>query len=164
MLFVTDGYVAYSIYGLMFLGSFIMLFVIRLSTPFFAKLLESPSYLFLPIIIFLAVIGVYSSTRSVGDVWVCLILGIVAYFMKAVRIPVAPLIVSFILTPILEINLRRGLMKAPNRSFWDFFSSPLFVVFMVMTLFVIVYAVFSEIRRAKAAKRAGVQVDEEEND
>jgi putative tricarboxylic transport membrane protein len=164
MIFASNADAIYSIYALLFLGSFVMLLIVRSSIPFFVKLLDIPAYMLLPVIVFLGIVGVYCSTKSVLDIWVCISFGIAGYFMKQVKIPIGPMVVAFILTPLLEINLRRGLMKAPNRSFLDFFSSPIFTVLMILTVLVVAYSVFDEIRKAKAAKWTGVKVDEEEKD
>jgi putative tricarboxylic transport membrane protein len=164
LMFVNQADLVYSIYALLFLGSFAMLFIIRGALPFFVKLLDIPTNLLMPIIVILASVGIYCATKSVSDVWCALGLGFLAYFMKIINIPIAPLVVAFILTPMIEINLRRGMMVAPNRSFWDFFSSPIFVGFFIATILVTIYCGFSEVRRAKAAKLAGVKVDEKEKD
>jgi putative tricarboxylic transport membrane protein len=164
LMFANQADLVYSIYALMFLGSFVMLFIIRGALPFFVKLLDIPASLLMPIIVLLASVGVYCSTKSTSDVWIALGLCLLSYFMRIVNIPIAPLVVAFILTPMVEINLRRGLLVAPNRSFWDFFSSPIFVGFFITTILVVIYCVFSEIRRGKSAKLAGVKVDEIEMD
>jgi putative tricarboxylic transport membrane protein len=164
LMFVNQADIVYSIYALLFIGSFLMVLIVRGAMSFFVKLLDIPTHLLMPIIVLLASTGTYSSTKMISDIWVALVLGIVGYFMKLVKIPIAPLIVAFILTPMIEANLRRGLMVSPNRSFWDFFSSPIFVVFFVATILVTLYSVFDEARKAKAAKVSGVKVEEEEKD
>ena len=143
-LYATQGGTVYGIYSLLLLGAFAMFIIIRVFLRAFCKVLEAPDYILLPSLIFVAMIGVYGNTRSIADLWLVLILGILGILMRKLNIPIAPFMVSFILTPTIETNLRRGLMAAPNYSFFDFFSSPVFCVIAVLTVIFLGYSLFKE--------------------
>jgi len=75
-------------------------------------------------ILLFSVIGAYALRNSLFDVMLVLIFGILGFLMEKVRIPLAPLILGLILGPMIEENLRIGLVKSDG-SFWPFFSRPI---------------------------------------
>lgn len=143
-LYSTQGGTVYGIYSLLLLASLSMFILIRVFLRWFCKVLEAPEYILLPALIFVAMIGVYGNTKSIVDMCLVLITGVVGILMRKLDIPVAPFMVAFILTPTIETNLRRGLMSAPNYSIMDFFSSTLFTVIAVLTVVFLFYSLFKD--------------------
>ena len=79
-----------------------------------------------PIILAICVVGAYSPRNTMFDVWVALGAGVLGYIMRKNNWPVAPLILGFILGPMLEQSLRQSLsMGGPM----IFFTSPYFSCF-----------------------------------
>jgi putative tricarboxylic transport membrane protein len=71
--------------------------------------------------------------------------------MKKFSFPLAPVVLGFILGPIIEVNLLRGLMRS-HESFIPFLTAPIAAVFLVITFIVIVMTVIGEIKKDKEKK------------
>ena len=153
MLFSQKMDVVYSVYVLMLIAAFFMLVIVLSLLPVFVRLLSVPKYYLYPVILLLCVVGVYANSHMMLDIWLCLAFGAFSFLIRKMEIPIAPLIVAFILTPTIEINLRRGLMAAPGGRFSYFFRSPIVCAFLIATVVVVAYTVFKEIREARKATR-----------
>jgi putative tricarboxylic transport membrane protein len=86
----------------------------------FAKIVEIPKYILMPLIIILSVIGSFAINSNIADIYWMMAFGIFGYFLKLFYIPVAPVILGVILSPIIEQNYRRALALTGN-------SVPLFI-------------------------------------
>jgi putative tricarboxylic transport membrane protein len=62
-----------------------------------------------PTILLLAVLGTYTVRNSLFDVWVSLLFGGLGYLLRKYQWPTAPLLLSFLLGPLLERNLIEAL-------------------------------------------------------
>ena len=75
-------------------------------------------YLFPSIVLFCA-IGVYSTNNNTFDIWMVGIFGFVGYLFYKLGCEPAPLLLGFILGPMMEENLRRALLL--SRGDWSVF-------------------------------------------
>lgn len=76
------------------------------------KLLSVPYHYLFPVVILLICVGTYSIGNSAFDVMLVLIFGILGYFMRIYGFEPAPLLIGFILGPLLEENFRRAMQFA----------------------------------------------------
>ncbi|AEQ50195.1 tripartite tricarboxylate transporter permease [Pelagibacterium halotolerans] len=74
------------------------------------RLLSIPYRLLFPCIVGLVCVGVYSVKLSAFDVGLVLAIGIAGYGMRLTRISAAPLLMGFILGPLMEEHLRRAML------------------------------------------------------
>lgn len=74
------------------------------------KLLRVPYRWLFPAIVLLCAIGVYSTSNQVFDIWLVGLFGLVGYVFIKLGMEPAPLLLGFILGPMMEENLRRALL------------------------------------------------------
>jgi putative tricarboxylic transport membrane protein len=72
--------------------------------------------------------------------------GALGFLMKKTDLPTTPLLLGFILGPIIEVNLRRGLMKSQG-DFTPFVTEPISGVILLLTLAVVAFVAVKAIRR-----------------
>ena len=72
-------------------------------------------------VVVFSVVGAYSLRNSLFDVYVMVVFGLVGFALESRRVPLAPLILGLILGPMIEENLRVGLINADG-SFAPFFG------------------------------------------
>lgn len=113
------------------------------------RLLRIPyQYLYPPIVILIC-IGVYSVSNSVFDVYMAVALGVVGYTMRLMALEPAPLLIGFVLGPMLEENFRRA-MTLGGGSPLSLVHSPIAATLLGLTLVLLVWAlvIASKSRRA----------------
>lgn len=105
----------------------------------FAKIVEIPKGILIPLIVLLSVVGAYSINNSTADVWWMVAFGVLGYFMKLYGYQVGPLVLGIILARLIDDNWRRAIISE-QESLAGFFggilTSPL-----SLTLFTIIVAV-----------------------
>lgn len=118
-----------------------------LNIPFiglWVNVLRIPYNALYPAMLFFICIGVYSLNYSVFDIFIVMIFGIVGAVMIIMNYPAAPLLLGFILGPMIEENMRRGLLLS-NGDFSVFFSGPISATFMILTVLVLLLSLRSHI-------------------
>ena len=86
---------------------------------FWIKLLSVPYRWLFPAIVLFCAIGVYSTNNNTFDIWMVAIFGVVGYTFIKLGMEPAPLLLGFILGPMMEENLRRALLL--SRGDWSVF-------------------------------------------
>ncbi|MGE4241156.1 tripartite tricarboxylate transporter permease [Ramlibacter sp.] len=81
------------------------------------KLLSVPYRWLFPAIVLFCAIGVYSTNNNTWDIWMVAIFGVVGYIFIKLGCEPAPLLLGFILGPMMEENLRRALLL--SRGDWS---------------------------------------------
>lgn len=121
----------------MYVGN-VMLLILNLPLiPMWVKVLKIPySYLYTGILLF-CLIGAYSINNSITDVIVMIIAGIFGYLLRRYRYELAPLILAYVLEPIMEPAFRRSLIISKG-SFAIFFTHPISAIFMAVTFFMLI--------------------------
>jgi len=107
----------------------------------FAKMVELPKGIILPLIVVLAVVGTFAVQNSITDVYWMLAFGIVGYFLKVYRFPVAPIILGIILGPLMDLSYRRAMISVrddPGRFLLEFITNPLSLVLTLFFLLIVV--------------------------
>ncbi|MEJ8476126.1 tripartite tricarboxylate transporter permease [Roseibium algae] len=93
-----------------FVGNVILLIINIPLIGLWVRLLSIPYHRLYPAIVLLICVGVYSHRNSVTDVLLTLVFGIVGYVMKRYRFEPAPVLLGFVLGPMLEENFRRTML------------------------------------------------------
>jgi TctA family transporter len=83
------------------------------------KLLTVPYRWLFPSIVLFCAIGVYSTNNNVFDIWIVGLFGVIGYVFIKLGCEPAPLLLGFILGPMMEENLRRALLL--SRGDWSVF-------------------------------------------
>jgi TctA family transporter len=105
--------------------------------------------------LFFICIGVYSINYNVFDIFVVVIFGIVGTVMLVLEFPAAPLLLGFILGPMIEENLRRAMLV--SRGDLDILiASPISAGFLIATVLVLLLSLRSTVKTARDRARRRV--------
>jgi TctA family transporter len=85
------------------------------------KLLSVPYRWLFPAIVLFCAVGVYSTNNSTFDIWLVGLFGVLGYLFIKLGMEPAPLLLGFILGPMMEENLRRTLLL--SRGDWGVFMT-----------------------------------------
>jgi putative tricarboxylic transport membrane protein len=102
----------------------------------------------MPLILLFCLIGSYSINNNIVDVIIMIIFGIVGYILKKFDYEAAPLMLAFILGPMLEKSFRQSLIMSDGK-FSIFFIKPISAAALSIGVLVLVTTGFSYYRKAK---------------
>ena len=117
----------------------------------FVTMLRTPKHILLPIIFVLCIVGAFGVNSRVFDTYVVIAFGVIGYLFIKWKLPVAPLIMGFILGEMVETYLRRALM-ASKGSYLPFVTRPISAVFLAIAVLSIVFSIRKNIKAARKEK------------
>jgi putative tricarboxylic transport membrane protein len=118
----------------MFLLASLAMLILGLSmVRIVVKILKVPTSILMPIILVLCTVGSFAIAGRVFDILIMLLFGVIGYPLRKMKFPDAPLILGLILGPMLDENLRRGLILNDG-SLVPFFTRPISVILIIMIL------------------------------
>ena len=118
----------------------------------FVKLLNIPKHILLPVIFVMCVVGAFATNNRMFDVFSIFIFGAIGYIFNMVKLPLPPVILGFIMGPIVEEKLRSGLMYT-NGNFFAFFQRPVTACFMILTILVLVWWGVKYVRKMRSSRK-----------
>ncbi|WP_207458165.1 tripartite tricarboxylate transporter permease [Azospirillum sp. SYSU D00513] len=127
----------------------LMLLVINLPLiGLWVSMLKIPYRMLFPAIILFCCIGAYSVNNSVFDIWVMLGSALIGYFFIKVGVEPAPLVLGFVLGPMLEENFRRAMMIADG-DLAVFVTRPISAALLAVAVALLVALVSPSLRRKR---------------
>ena len=130
--------IVYMIFVGALLSGIVVLLYETLGMKTFPALLKIPYHFLYSAVIMLAFIGAYMSTNSFFGM-------IVAIFFCILGVPSLPFLMTFILSPMLEINIRRGMSYSANgiKEFFSFAKHPISASFILLGILVLLFGFLS---------------------
>ncbi len=112
------------------------------------KLLTVPYRWLFPSIVLFCAIGVYSTNNNTFDIWMVAIFGVIGYIFIKLGVEPAPLLLGFILGPMMEENLRRALLL--SRGAWSVFvTRPLSATLLGMAVVLLVIVLLPSVKKQR---------------
>jgi putative tricarboxylic transport membrane protein len=93
----------------MYVGNVVLLILNLPMVGLFVNLLRIPYAYLYPCILCFCILGVYSVSNSVVDVWIMLAMGAIGYVLRKFNYDLAPIALGLVLAPMLELSLRQSL-------------------------------------------------------
>jgi len=112
------------------------------------KLLQVPYRLLYPAILLFCCIGVYSIQNSVFDVYLTALFGVLGWIFVKLECEPAPLLLGFILGPMMEENLRRAMLLSRGDP-TVFLTRPISAVMLLMAAALILIIVAPSIAKKR---------------
>jgi len=124
-----------------------------------AKITFLPSHLIVPAIVLFVMMGAWMSSNTLSDWWSMLVFGIIGYWMKQGGIPRPPLILGFVLGPIMESALYVT-YQAYGPISWMF--RPICLVILILAVLTVIVSGLRARRQNKEG--ASVKIKEIQNE
>jgi TctA family transporter len=112
------------------------------------KLLTVPYRLLYPSILVFCCIGVYSISNSPFDVMQTAVFGVVGFVFTKLECEPAPLILGFILGPLMEENLRRAMLLSRGDPL-VFFQRPISLAMLIVAGFLLAIVLAPAVRKKR---------------
>jgi putative tricarboxylic transport membrane protein len=151
-LITETPHLVYAIFGAMLIANFGFLGIGLVGAKVFSYVTFIPKRFLWPSVFVFSLIGSYSFSSSFFDVWVMLLSGIIGFFMMRNGFSPAPLVMGLILGPMVEETFTQA-MVIHDSSFFQFFDSGVFIIFMVLTLISLSSPFWSDIAKLFKTKK-----------
>ena len=119
----------------------------------FARMLNIPGWALVPGIIAVSTVGVYAIHSTTFDLVLMTVLGFLGYLLRKCDVPMAPLILGFVLGDMMEQNLRRAL-SISNGELGVLVGSPISITLWVAAVIMLMLPLIKIMRRRSAARAA----------
>ena len=150
LLFKEHADLVWGVIASFYVGN-VMLLILNLPLiSIWVKILKIPYGILFGIIMAFMVVGAYSVSNSVFDVLVMTLFGLIGYFLRKLDFPLAPIVLTLILGPMMERSLRQSLEMSQG-SLGILLESPIAVVLLVLTALILIAPAFKFFRRGKEA-------------
>jgi putative tricarboxylic transport membrane protein len=138
----------------MYVGNGMLLLLNLPLIGMWVQVLRVPYKILFPLILLFCLIGAYSVNYSVVDVLIMVLFGIVGYLMKKFDYEGAPLILAYVLGPMMETSLQQSLTISSG-SFAIFFTHPIAAGGLLLALFLIFSPILPKMGKRKWPKGDG---------
>jgi putative tricarboxylic transport membrane protein len=112
-------------------------------------LLKVPYRLLFPAIMAFSCIGIYSVNNSPFELYLTAVFGVIGFIWMKLEMPPAPMLLGFVLGPLMEENLRRALLISRGDP-TVFFTRPISLGFMIATVLIVLIMVVPAVRARRA--------------
>jgi putative tricarboxylic transport membrane protein len=127
----------------MFIGNCLLIITMLPMISFLSKITLIPNTILVPIIVLACLAGAYGVNNNANDIITMTAFGVLGYLMNKFGFPQAPMVLAFVLGPIMETALRQSLIMSKG-SFLIFWQSPVAATLMA---FLVLVAVLPVVRR-----------------
>ncbi len=127
------------------IGNFLLLVLNLPLIGMWVRMLTIPYRLIYPAVLFFICIGVYSANNNLFDVWIVLLVGIFGYLASRLGFEPAPLLLGFVLGPMVEENFRRALLLSRG-DMSVFFTRPISGVCMTIAILMVVGVAYKRLK------------------
>jgi putative tricarboxylic transport membrane protein len=153
-LFATNMSLVYAIFIAMFVANVFMILFHFLGVPLYRKVLNVPEPILFPIVLILSFIGSYAVagqavTVGIYNMGIALVMGLIGYVLRKDGYPIPPIVLGLILGGMFEENFRRA-VKLAGGNYFTFFTKPICLLFMALSIASIAYSVTLRRRERRA--------------
>jgi TctA family transporter len=142
----------------MWVGS---IFLVVLNVPlvrYWLSIFKIPFNVLFPAILFFCCVGTYSINNSLDDIYITAFFGFCGYLFMRLGLEAAPLMLGFILGPMLEENFRRALMLGRG-SFHAFYTRPISATLLAIVGLFIVWQTWVFFRQSRKGAGGGASME-----
>ncbi|MDC0982790.1 tripartite tricarboxylate transporter permease [Amylibacter sp.] len=145
-LMVDEPQIFWAVIISMYIGNIVLLVLNLPLIPYIAKILTIPRNFLIPYILFFTLMGAYIGQNNATELLILIGFGVCATALKFADYPLAPLLIGFILGPMLEDNFARSMQLYDGVAFIT--ERPMTMILLCIAILLILLPII----RAKQAK------------
>jgi len=135
LIFIESPDLINGVFSIAILANILLIPIGYLGIKAFAFVLKMKTSVVLTAVVLFSMIGSFAIRNSYFDIYVMLLFGFIGFMFERLSVPLAPMILGLILGPMVEDNLRVGLIKTGG-SMDQFFTRPISLVLFILIVLV----------------------------
>ncbi|HUF57058.1 MAG TPA: tripartite tricarboxylate transporter permease [Thermohalobaculum sp.] len=151
-LFIDESEFVWGLIGSFYVSNVAALVINIAFIPLFVWMLRMPFTILAPMIFVLSVVGGYAAVRDMHDIWLMLIFGLSAFFLRKFDYPLAPAVLAIVLGPIAEPTLRQSLLLSsgdPTIFLTRPVAGPITIIAIILILLPLFKVILDKLRGRK---------------
>jgi putative tricarboxylic transport membrane protein len=148
LLFKQHGLTMFAIMFGFIIGNIVMFIQGSLLIKGFINIIKVPLSILVPTMTVTCFAGVFAARNNMIAIYIMVVCGLLSYILSLFKVPIIPIVLGFILGPIAEYNMRRALVMSDG-SYSIFFTRPICVFFLILTVVFVVMTKRNEHKREK---------------
>jgi putative tricarboxylic transport membrane protein len=148
MLFENNANFVWAVIASMFIGNVMLLIMNLPMASLWGKVATIPASFMYPGIAVVSVVGAYCTGGRIFDVWIMIVFGVIGYIMKKLDIPMAPIVLTFVLGKMIENSLVQSLIYFSG-SMLGFLERPIACSLLVVALLIFAGSAIAGIRNKR---------------
>jgi putative tricarboxylic transport membrane protein len=133
LLFTQHSGLVWALIASLYIANCLGLILATVGIKPLTQILRMPTAIMSTFILVMGVVGAYSISNSMIEVWTVVLFGAIGYGMKRLDFPVAPVILALVLGPMAEKSFRQSLFMSDG-SLVIFFTRPITVTMLVLSM------------------------------
>jgi len=149
LLFRTNTELVGTMFVSFFFSNIIMFIMALVLVGVFIRMLRTPIHYLFPVILVMCVLGTFAVNNRVFDIWVLFGCGLLGYLVTQSGFPLPPIILGYILGPIIEMNFRTAIVSSRG-DITEILHQPISVGLLIVALFFMVLPLLSILRKKRS--------------
>jgi putative tricarboxylic transport membrane protein len=142
LLFIEHKDFVWGLIASMYLGNIVGLLIVLTTVPWWAAILRIPFAIIAPVIVVICAIGAYTVHNRMFDVVLMMVFGVMGYFFKKLKYPLAPLVLALVLGDMAETAFRQSMLLSGG-SLTIFWSNGLVGSIVTLALVILCWPLIS---------------------
>lgn len=156
-LFHNNADFVWAVIASMFVGNFMLLIMNLPMAGIWGRVATiSPSIMY-PGIVIVSVVGAYCTGNRIWDIWIMIIFGVIGYIMKKIDIPMAPIVLTFVLGKMIENTLIQSLIYFEG-SLLGFVQRPVALGLLVVAFIILTGSIIAGIKNKRGFLADDIEV------
>jgi putative tricarboxylic transport membrane protein len=139
----------WSVVTSMYIGNAMLLVLNLPLIGIWVRILKVPYGILFPLILLFCMIGSYTLKNNIGDVFVMITFGIIGYILRKYEYDILPLVLAFVLGPLMEETFRQSLLLAKG-NLSIFVTRPLSLGLLLLAFSMLISSMVQEVRKKKS--------------
>jgi putative tricarboxylic transport membrane protein len=148
LLFIDHPDFVWGLIASIYLGHFFTFLICLTAVPLLALIMRAPHGVLTPFIVVISVVGAYSLNNEMKDVAITIVFGIIGYWLRKMKYPLAPLVVALVLGDSTERELRKALIGSHGDPS-VFVTSPISAVLIALAIVLLAWPFIGRLLRRR---------------
>jgi putative tricarboxylic transport membrane protein len=144
LLFIEHKDFVWGLIASMYLGNIVGLLIVLTTVPWWAAILRIPFAIIAPVIVVICAIGAYTVHTRIFDVVLMMVFGVMGYFFKKLKYPLAPMVLALVLGDMAETAFRQSMLLSGG-SLAVFWSNGLVGSIVTLALVILCWPLISRV-------------------